>query len=226
MWANRDLSEQEMSKNWVLPSVALMASLMLTGCFTGAGGPGTANPVFPPAVDPADNNDGAGNGGTGGAGDQNDGGDGDVGTDGDMDTNGDAGTDGAGGDVNTDGQPGDGDVGTDGDMGTDGDGGIQPFPPPTSGPTVTLVVSDPNPSPSETIFLTCVALDQGSAPITGFDFVSSIGGGEIVHDDPANPTASATIPPGLFFINYQCQASTSEGTGPLSDIVRVDIAQQ
>lgn len=210
-----------------------IAAFWSSGCFSDTSGTSSAIPVSAASS--------TGDGGTTGpttggdtAGDTSDGtasGD-DAQTDGAADGEDTGGEDGqttpdGGGDLDANDNEGDlngndneGDLGTDGDIGTDGG---EEAPPGT--PIVVLSVSDTTPTVSDLIFLTCVVTDAGSSLVIEYEFVSSIGGGEIQHDPPANPTASAVIPPGLLFINYQCRGINEAGTGALSDLVRVDVTE-
>jgi hypothetical protein len=196
-------------------ALALIAPLLLAGCFPDIPDSGAATPLESSIP----------TGGTTGTGQITGGGtsDGTGGDAADETPTGNEGTD-PGGDAGTDGDEDvdtDGDLEPPGDVPTNGDGED-----PTEGtPLVVLSVSDTNPGVNEVIFLTCVATDSGSSLITEFDFFSSIGGGEIVHDLPGNPTASVVVPPGLVFINYQCRGINAAGPGPLSEIVRVDVAE-
>lgn len=184
----------------------------LSGCVASSGSGGSTAPAA------QGDGSGTGSGGNDGAsgGQTGDGGDSDAGAgDGDTGTNGsDTTTD--GGDTSTNGD----DVPTDGgnqDTGTNGpDDGSG-----SAAPGVSLFVDDISPSTGQTIFLTCLVTEPTESPATSFDFFSTAGGGEIIQNGSAS--ASAIIPPGLFTINYQCQAQSPAGPGPLSPVVIVNV---
>jgi hypothetical protein len=198
-------------------ALAFVVPLLLAGCFPDIPDSGTATPVDTSTTTGGTTGTGqiTTGGTTGGTDDGATDGTGDEAT-GDTSPGDEATGD---GDLGTDGN--DNDVGTDGDMDTNGDG----EEPADGTPVVTLWVSDTAPAVNEFISLVCLVVDSGTSPALEYEFVSSIGGGEIQHDPTSSNTASVMVPTGLFFINYQCRGINAAGPGPLSEIVRVDVAQ-
>ncbi len=141
------------------------------------------------------------------------------GSGGDQSDGGSSGDDGDGGDTSSNGMDGESpdDPDSIGSNGMDDGGDTTPL----GTPVVTLAIGDLAPSAGQTVFLNCVVTDSGGSPATQFEYVSTAGGGEIVQD--GSSIASATIPPGLVSINYQCRATNAAGTGAFSPIATVNI---